>query len=310
MSSSDSSVVISEDEYISGPVLSSGVDKDDALTIRRVRIPVANPDVSVSMGGKPGYAARHYLAPSESRVVMQAGKRVVLQPRKAGETSLCEASELCIYQIAVAVDFLKFHMPETALDRWFETKRNSKSGRPRFMCGTSVTDPTLVAFGRAALTALENPEPTSQFYTDHLIMGLCSYLIDTFGDQQGQTNGGLAPWQERRAKELIESRLSSDLSLDELAYSCGLSVAHFVRAFRQSLGETPHRWLTWRRIRTAQLLLISTEKPLVEIAAECGFSDQAHFTNIFAKFVGVPPGAYRRERLHNNASDNNLSFEH
>ncbi len=310
MSSAASSVVISEDEYISGPVLSSGVDKDDALTIRRVRIPVADPDVSVSMGGKPGYVARHYLAASESRVVMQGGKRVVLPPRGVGETSVCEASELCIYQVVAAVDFLKFHMPETALDRWFETNRHAKNGRLRFQCGSSVTDPTLMAFGRAALTALDHPEQPSQFFIDHLIMGMCSYLIDTFGDPENQAHGGLAPWQERRAKELIESRLSTDLSLDELAYSCGLSVAHFVRAFRQSLGETPHRWLTWRRIRAAQLLLISTDKPLVEIAAECGFSDQSHFTNIFGKFVGVPPGAYRRERHYNDAPDNGHGLEH
>jgi AraC family transcriptional regulator len=310
MSSSASSIVISENDYVAGPVLYSGPDKDDALNIRRVRIKVPDPDVMLSMGGKPGYCARLYLAPRGNQVILHGGKRVVSPPRRAGETSLCEASEVRVYQVTTPVDLLKFHMPETALARWFETNKHTKHGRLRLQADASVIDQTLMAFGRAALSALDHPENPSQFFTDHLIMGMCSYLVEAFAEQQSQANGGLASWQERRAKELIESRLGSDLSLDELAYSCGLSVAHFVRAFRQSVGETPHRWLTWRRIQTAQLLLISTEMPLAEIAAECGFSDQAHFTNIFAKFVGVPPGAFRRERLHNGATNNGNAIEH
>jgi AraC-like DNA-binding protein len=174
------------------------------------------------------------------------------------------------------------------LARWAQLEHRS---------GTSVTDSTLSAFGRAAVLALEDPEHASQFFIDHVLNGICSYLLETYCSQsKRRLMGGLAPWQERRAKDLIDFRLGSDLSLDALADDCGLSVAHFARAFKQSVGETPHRWLVRRRIDTAQRLLIHTKRPLVQIAADCGFTDQAHFTNIFRRMVGVPPGAFRRQR--------------
>jgi AraC-like DNA-binding protein len=192
-------------------------------------------------------------------------------------------------------------LPEAALARWLEDHRLAKRAQLDLKSGSSVIDNTLLAFGRAALATLEQPEKASQFFIDHILTGLCAYMFEAFAPPRKMLTGGLAPWQERRARDMIESRLGSDLSLDELACECGLSVAHFTRAFRQSVGETPHRWLMQRRVDTAQRLLISTAKPLAQIAAECGFADQAHFTNIFARLLGAPPGKFRRER---NATKN------
>lgn len=106
--------------------------------------------------------------------------------------------------------------------------------------------------------------------------------------------GGLAKWQERRAKEVIAARLDSKLSIVEIAEACGLSASHFTRAFQQSLGLSPHQWLTERRIERAQALLRDAERPISEIANSCGFADQSHFTRVFTGVVGKSPGAWRR----------------
>lgn len=106
--------------------------------------------------------------------------------------------------------------------------------------------------------------------------------------------GGLAKWQERRAKEFIAARLDSKLSISEIAEACGLSVSHFTRAFHQTTGLSPHRWLTERRIERAQALIRDVELPLSEIAVTCGFADQSHFTRVFTGVVGKSPGAWRR----------------
>jgi AraC-like DNA-binding protein len=106
--------------------------------------------------------------------------------------------------------------------------------------------------------------------------------------------GGLAKWQERRAKEVIVARLDSKLSVVEIADACGLSVSHFTRAFQQSTGLSPHQWLTERRIERAQSLIRNVELPLSEIAISCGFADQSHFTRVFTGVVGKSPGAWRR----------------
>ena len=109
--------------------------------------------------------------------------------------------------------------------------------------------------------------------------------------------GGLAPWQERRAKELMSTHLGREISLAFVAGECKLSVSHFARSFKQCTGKPPHRWLLENRVEKAKELLIDAELPLAEIALECGFSDQSHFTRVFSRIAGTSPGTWQRLRL-------------
>ena len=113
--------------------------------------------------------------------------------------------------------------------------------------------------------------------------------------------GGLAPWQERRAKELMSTHLGREISLAFVASECRLSVSHFARSFKQCTGKPPHRWLLENRVDRAKELLIDAELPLAEIALECGFSDQSHFTRVFSRTVGTSPGTWQRLRLRRRA---------
>lgn len=106
--------------------------------------------------------------------------------------------------------------------------------------------------------------------------------------------GGLAKWQERRAKELMTAQMDRKLSIAEVAEACRLSASHFTRAFQQSTGLSPHQWLTQRRIERAQAMIRDVDVPLSEIAVSCGFADQSHFTRVFTGVVGQSPGAWRR----------------
>jgi AraC-like DNA-binding protein len=110
-----------------------------------------------------------------------------------------------------------------------------------------------------------------------------------------QLKGGLAPWQMRRAVELLHEHLDGDLKLETLAAECRLSVSHFARSFRISFGTSAHHYLTLRRVEIAKFLLSETNSSLVEIAAQTGFSDQAALTRTFANVVGTTPGKWRRE---------------
>lgn len=108
------------------------------------------------------------------------------------------------------------------------------------------------------------------------------------------TAARLSSAREYRAKELLASRIDSSISVAEVASACGLSRAHFTRAFRQSTGTTPHKWLQQYRLDKVKQLLGSTELPIAEIAAACGFADQSHLTRAFARLAHVTPGAWRR----------------
>ena len=112
--------------------------------------------------------------------------------------------------------------------------------------------------------------------------------------------GGLAPWQERRAKEMLSAHLGKNVLLAELAAACRLSVSHFARAFRQTTGVTPHQWLIQCRVERAMELMRDCDRELSDIALVCGFADQSHFTRIFARAVGLPPGTWRRGLDHSN----------
>jgi AraC-like DNA-binding protein len=98
----------------------------------------------------------------------------------------------------------------------------------------------------------------------------------------------------RRVLELIEAQLDERLSIDTLAREAGLSPAHFARAFKQTLGESPHRFLLARRLDRARHLIERCGAQLSDVAARSGFADQAHFTRHFKRQFGVTPGALTR----------------
>ena len=106
--------------------------------------------------------------------------------------------------------------------------------------------------------------------------------------------GGLAAWQIRRTEQALRESSDGKVTLTHLAGQCRLSVAHFARAFKQTTGQTPHRWLLGRRVEHAQGLLLTSDLPLAKIATACGFADQSHFTRIFSQIVGTGPGAWQR----------------
>jgi len=110
------------------------------------------------------------------------------------------------------------------------------------------------------------------------------------------TPRGLAPWQVRRVMVHIEANLSESIRNRDLAAVARVSTFHFNVAFRNSVGHPPHEYVIQRRIERAQGLMLSTDTPLSEIAIECGFADQAHFTRQFRTVAGETPAAWRRAR--------------
>jgi len=119
-----------------------------------------------------------------------------------------------------------------------------------------------------------------------------------FREQAARNRGGLAPWQLRRAEALMSKNLGQrGAPLGQIAEACGLSARHFARAFRQSTGIPPHRWLLNRRVERAKELLSNSQLALSDIALACGFADQSHFTRIFSATVRLSPGHWRRVQL-------------
>jgi len=170
----------------------------------------------------------------------------------------------------------------------------------RHPLGGTVSDPVARDLLLSMRPALANPERAPSLFIDHVALALSIHLASQYGnvaELPRQWGGGLAPWQERRAKELIDAEIDRGPTLEALAQACGLSKRHFTRAFRQSTGMAPHQWLQRRRIDKAMQLLGSPAVSLSTVALECGFADHSHFARTFARLVGVTPHTWRRARL-------------
>jgi AraC family transcriptional regulator len=98
--------------------------------------------------------------------------------------------------------------------------------------------------------------------------------------------------------------------LAQVAKQVRLSVSHFCRGFKESFGASPHEYLMRLRVEKAQSLMLTTDERLSHIAAASGFTDQAHLTKLFRRFVGETPNSWRRKNLADFHVEPFRLFEH
>ena len=96
-----------------------------------------------------------------------------------------------------------------------------------------------------------------------------------------------------RARDAIDRDYAKPLDVATLARIACLSEAHFIRTFRATFGETPHRYLQRRRVERAMFLLRETDRSVTEICLDVGFASLGTFSRTFADVVGEPPTTYR-----------------
>ena len=108
-------------------------------------------------------------------------------------------------------------------------------------------------------------------------------------------HGGLAPWQVRRVRDLMEAAIDQPLTLAELAAAAGLSPFHFCRAFRDTLGETPFEHLARLRLERAMMLLAETDKSVIEVALDVGYETESGLARLFRRALGIAPSVYRAQ---------------
>jgi len=198
---------------------------------------------------------------------------------------------------------LMFYLPRKALDAIAYEAGRTRIGDLRHEPGVGVDDPVVRHLLSSLLPAMAKPEEASPLFLDHVALALSAHVAHTYGDMKPfVAKGGLAGWQERRVKELIRESLAEEIPLSRLASECGISVGHFLRAFRISTGFSPHRWLLMERVNRAKELLRDQRLALKDVAHLCGFANQSHLTRIFAAFTGYPPGEWRRRVLGFRAS--------
>jgi len=221
-------------------------------------------------------------------------------------TSVCDirAGQVCIHDLkrdpVALIDkphhHLFFYLPRGALDAIADDVDAPRIGE--LECKpVGIDDATVSSLGRAVLPALNHADQASQLFVDHVLLALGVHVAQIYGGLRHPSRparGGLAAWQARRAKEILCANLDGRVPLKEVARECRLSVSHFSRAFRSTMGAAPHNWLMMRRVEVAKEKLRDRRLSLLDVALASGFADQSHLTRVFTRMVGVGPGAWRR----------------
>lgn len=154
----------------------------------------------------------------------------------------------------------------------------------------------------AAMIADEVQHPgRPDLATDGLLSALLAEVIDLPAPSDTPApdadRGGVPPRILRRLEAHAREALGRRIPTAELAELAGLSESWLTRGFRQSLGQTPQRWLMGLRLDAAQALMPDAGRSLADIAAATGFADQAHLSRAFRARHGQSPGDWRRQRF-------------
>lgn len=165
-------------------------------------------------------------------------------------------------------------------------------GTPSFGAAV-VTDPR----GVRLITCLHQlAESDDMLATDTLLRHTVGYLLTRYGSAVAAPPPPAAGARTAAlAREMLLARMAAPPTLGSLAAELGTSPYALLRAFRKAYGMPPHTWLTDARVRRARALLDHGTNP-ADAALEVGFTDQPHLNRHFTRIVGVPPGAYQRER--------------
>lgn len=228
------------------------------------------------------------------------GRQVSAYSLHTGETTIHDLRRRPAAVIDKPLHSLLFYLPSTTLNALADEAAVPRISELRYQPGVAAPDKTIQHLGLSLMPVFQTPEQLNQLFIDHVTLAFASHAAQTYGGMQTPPTsfkGGLAPWQERLSKEMIAGDLTEAKSLHEIAKACGLSVGHFSRAFRKSTGFAPHSWLLEARVETAKAMLRKREASLSEIACACGFADQSHFARVFARRVGLSPGAWRKAVL-------------
>lgn len=163
-------------------------------------------------------------------------------------------------------------------------------------CRVMFADSTILHLAQLFKAEILNGGLAGQIYTESLANVLAVHLLRNYSGAFSKPvlqPDAIEDLKLAQVKDFIEAHLAEDLTIAQMATIAHLSQFHFARAFKAATGQSPHRYVTQRRIERAKLLLSVTRLAVAEVANRVGFSNQSHFTAQFRRITGMTPKVYR-----------------
>lgn len=152
-------------------------------------------------------------------------------------------------------------------------------------------DEDLSQAGMQLLDALRSDKIGSVVMFESLARVFLVKLIQKYGLEQDEEYAFSQSFTAQHYKQVLDyiaARFSQTIPLEDLAGQASLSTYHFSRLFKQTIGQSPHQFVMAYRIEQAKKMLV-TATPMIDVAQQCGFSDQAHFSRVFKRLEGQTP---------------------
>lgn len=157
-------------------------------------------------------------------------------------------------------------------------------------------DPTILHVAQLLKSEVNSGGFAGKLYTESVRNLLAVHLLRNYTgavEKPALDDSPLDALKLNQVKDFIEQRLADDLSIADMAAVVHMSQFHFARAFKTATGQSPHRYLTQRRMEQAKVLLSVTRLSVAEVAYRVGFYNTSHFSAQFRKATGTTPKAYR-----------------
>jgi len=161
-------------------------------------------------------------------------------------------------------------------------------------------DPDICQAGVMLRDALISKDVGSGVLFESLARVFLVKLIQRYGDRAEEEIAfarGFTARHYKRVLDFVADHFAETITVEDLANIAALSPSHFARLFKQTIGRSPMQFVMAYRVEQAKKQLSHQDLPLIDIALDCGFADQAHFSRVFKQTEGVTPKTFRASRL-------------
>jgi AraC family transcriptional regulator len=221
------------------------------IAVTEIRCDSPLPEMYGPIQQEDAFLVGLHLRDSRNREYWENGRRASVCDLRVGESCLHDLKRVPTALYDKPIHSLVFYLPRAALNAIADEANAPRIRDLRYEPGVGVNDATSSGLGSLLLPALSHPDRANPLFVDHVLLAVGVHIAQTYGGMRPMSRlarGGLAPWQERRAREILRANIKRGVALKEVARECGLSVGHFSHAFRRTLGVAPHKWLIEQRV--------------------------------------------------------------
>jgi AraC family transcriptional regulator len=235
----------------------------------------------------------------ETRIQCRLGDAVFDEGMTPGAMALVPAQYQNVGRWSHSIFAAFIQLSPKIIDRLADYAFGGDPELVEFQPKLNLHDPVVESLLTELRHELRQPSPLSAVFAESAAQTMMLHLLRKYSNKAvhlRSVRDGFSERQRRVIDDYIESHLDEKISLAELASLLFMSVPHFERVFRRTLGCAPYQYVLERRLERARLLLETSALNMYEVGRQCGFANQSHFTRHFTKRYGVSPAKYRYGR--------------